>query len=400
MKVGIVLKTFDTQRGGAEVWSVAFVRWLNEHAHEVHVVARKCTDSVRTLGAKVHLVDIRSPWRFAAAAERLLRSLDLDIVHDMGYGWYFDIFHSHVGSPLVYRQRLSEIKSGPQRVGQRLASTLLPGYYRKRALYRRQFSAGSDVTYLALSNMVARDFQSVHQIPAARIKIIHNGVDTDRFTPACDDAARGTFRRSLGIDDDQIALMLVAHDHGLKGVPSLIRTASLLRDQGHGVHVMVVGGSPAKAQLTEIRRRRLENRIHFVGRVGDTVPFYQAADIYVHPTRYDACSLSVLEALAVGLPVITTRCNGAAELVQDAVCGFVVKDHACVWRICQHIRELLNPAVRRAMGDSARQTAAALSLDENFRRIERLYHEMLEKRETRSPGNCPRPTPPSVLSAA
>ena len=139
MRIGIVLKTFQMQRGGAEVWTLGFVRWLVQQGHEVHVVARKCDDVVHALGVTTHMVNIRSPWRFAAAVERLLRSLDLDIVHDMGFGWYADIFHSHIGSPFIHRRRLREIKSGPRQFVALLAAALLPSYYRKRALYHRQF---------------------------------------------------------------------------------------------------------------------------------------------------------------------------------------------------------------------------------------------------------------------
>jgi len=348
----------------------------------------------------VHIIDIRSPWKFAAATERLLRSLELDIVHDMGYGWYFDIFHSHVGSPLVYRRCLSELKSGPRKFGQRLAAALFPGYYRKRNLYRRQFAANPNAVHLALSEMVARDFRLVHKIPRENIKVIPNGVDTRKFAPSRNALARNTVRRSLGIADDQLVLMLVAHDHALKGLPTLVRTAGQLVGQGHGIHLLVVGGSPSRQQLTQISRLQLGARTHLVGRIENPVPFYQAADIYVHPTRYDACSLSVLEALATGLPVITTRGNGAAELVVDGVCGYVVNDHRCVAQICQHIRGLLDPAARRSIGTSARQTAEKLSLEENFCRIQDLYHEVLEKKQNSS--NRPRSevSPPSVLSAA
>ena len=98
MRVAIVLKTFHTARGGAESWTAEMVRWLVGQGHEVHVGCRKCDDVVPTLGARLHLLPTRSSWRFARKAERLLRELDVDVVHDMGCGWYFDVFHSHVGA--------------------------------------------------------------------------------------------------------------------------------------------------------------------------------------------------------------------------------------------------------------------------------------------------------------
>ena len=381
MRIGIVLKTFQTQRGGAEVWTLGFVRWLVQQGHEVHVVARKCDDVVHTLGVTTHIVNIRSPWRFAAAVERLLRSLDLDIAHDMGFGWYADIFHSHVGSPFIYRRRLRDIKSKPQQFVALLASALLPSYYRKRAFYHRQFSGHPSITYLALSHRVACDYQRVHRIASENIKVIHNGVDINKFTPAQDGPAHSAVRRSLKIGKDETVLMLVAHDHRLKGLPALVRAAAELVSQCHGIHVLVVGSHPRKDQLVQVDRLGIGNRIHFVGRVDNTVSYYQSADIYVHPTLYDACSLAVLEALSCGLPVITTSCNGASELIADGVCGYVLDEGGSVDEICDRIRRLLPIDTRRSMGIRAREAAEQHSLDLNYRRIVDLYNEVLAKKQ-------------------
>jgi UDP-glucose:(heptosyl)LPS alpha-1,3-glucosyltransferase len=399
MRIGIVLKTFQSQRGGAEVWTLDFVRWLVQQGHEVHVVVRKCDDVVRTLGVTIHMIDIRSPWRFATAVERLLRSLDLDIVHDMGFGWYADIFHSHIGSPSLFRQRLREIKSAPQQFVALLASALLPSYYRKRALYQRQFGGHPDVTYLALSNRVACDYQRVHRIPSENIRVIHNGVDINKFTPARDHLEHDAIRRSFNIGKDETVLMLMAHDHRLKGLPALVRAAAKLAGQGHGIHVLVVGGHPRKDQLAQIDRLGLSDRIHFVGRVENTVSYYQSADIYVHPTHYDACSLAVLEALSCGLPVITTSCNGASELVADDVCGYVLDEGCSVDEICDRIRRLLPKDTRQSMGIRAREAAEQLSLDVNYQRIVELYHEVLAKKRPGSRHHS-HELSPTALSAA
>jgi UDP-glucose:(heptosyl)LPS alpha-1,3-glucosyltransferase len=343
------------------------------------VVARRCDDVIRTLGATVHIVDIRSPWHFAEAVERLLRSLDLDIVHDMGFGWCFDIFHSHVGSPIVYREQLLQLEPRSRQLIKRLAEMFLPSYHRKRALYQRQFSARSEAVYLALSQMVARDFRSRHNLADENIAVIPNGVDTNKFTPAPDSQTRDQIRRSLRIGDDDILLVLVAHRHRLKGLPTLVEATAQLAGQGDSIHVVVVGGSPSREQQRQIDRLGLSGRIHFVG-VVNPIPYYHSADIYVHPTRYDACSLVVLEALASGLPVITTTCNGAGELVTDGVCGYVVKGPATANEIGDRIGRLLNPTTRRSMSIAARATAERHSLENNFQRIVELYHDILQKK--------------------
>lgn len=380
LKIGIVLKTFCPEQGGGEVWSLEFVRWLVERGHDVHVVTRKCADEIRALSATLHIVDIRSPWQYARAVERLLKSLNLDIVHDMGYGWHFDVYHSHVGSPLVCRERLVELLPRSRRLVKRLAAILLPSYHRKRALYQRIFSPRPDAVYLALSHMVARDFRSRHNIADENMAVIPNGVDANKFTPTADSHSRDQIRRSLRIGDDDIVLALVANHHRLKGLPTLVESTAQLVGQGHGIHVVVVGGSPSREQLRQIDRLGLASRVHFVGSVTNPIPYYQSADIYVHPTRYDACSLVVLEALASGLPVITTTCNGAGEMVKDGVCGYIVKGPADATDVADRVRRLLDPSTRRSMSIAARAAAERNTLEHNFRKIVDLYHDILQRK--------------------
>ena len=98
---------------------------------------------------------------------------------------------------------------------------------------------------------------------------------------------------------------------------------------------------------------------------GRHVPYYAAADVYVHPTIYDTCSLVVLEAAACGLPVVTTRCNGAAELFHDGDDILLVADPADDETFAAAVEGLLDPAAHRAIGDAARRTATANTFDRN-----------------------------------
>ena len=87
--------------------------------------------------------------------------------------------------------------------------------------------------------------------------------------------------------------------------------------------------------------------VEFVGPVEHTLPYYAAADIYIHPTIYDTCSLVVLEAAACGLPVVTTRCNGAAELFHDGVDVLLASDPADAEELAGRVQLLMDAAARR-----------------------------------------------------
>ena len=120
--------------------------------------------------------------------------------------------------------------------------------------------------------------------------------------------------------------------------------------------------------------------VQFHGPVEDVVPYYAAADLYVHPTIYDTCSLVVLEAAACGLPVVTTCCNGAAELFHAGDDIVLIADPADDEAFAAAVRGLLDPAARRPIGDAARRTALTQTFDRNVDNILALYEEIVERR--------------------
>ena len=107
------------------------------------------------------------------------------------------------------------------------------------------------------------------------------------------------------------------------------------------------------------------------------MPFYAAADAFVLPTFYDPCSLSVAEAAASGLPSVTTRFNGAAELLTDGIDGYVVADPADDAVLAERLRKLMDADTRRHMGEAARELALTRSLDRNCDELVAIYHEIL-----------------------
>ena len=124
------------------------------------------------------------------------------------------------------------------------------------------------------------------------------------------------------------------------------------------------------------RRWGVGDKVTFVGPVNDVAAYYAAADLYVHPTFYDTCSLVVLEAAASGLPLITTRINGAAELLTDGIDSILLSDPADVTRLCAALKTLLDPAGRRRMGEAARQTALRHPFRRNVDQLLAIYREV------------------------
>src|SRR5690606_13445718 len=114
---------------------------------------------------------------------------------------------------------------------------------------------------------------------------------------------------------------------------------------------------------------------HFIGPVSSPLPYYAAADIYVHPTHYDPCSLVVLEAWACGLPVVTSRFNGCAELMPDGMSELVLRDPADAGELATRLGGLLDPHTRQRVGLVCRTLAEAHRASDCFAAITRVYEE-------------------------
>src|SRR5262245_12661937 len=201
MRIGIVIEHFDPFRGGAEYWTFQFVEQLLHRGHDVHVVAQTFSPETQKLPLTAHVLgSIKGRLARAEAAAAKLRSLDLDVIHDMGLGWHCDVLESHDGSRAAQWARKLVALPGFLRPIKRATFQVLPRYAEFRRLMECQLSDPRRIV-LALSRMVARDYQHYHDIPAERMRIIHNGVDTRQFSPEHRAQHREPLRRQLGIGD-------------------------------------------------------------------------------------------------------------------------------------------------------------------------------------------------------
>ena len=385
LKVGLVIEEFDPRRGGVEQWTAQFAAALVARGHEVHVVARGFGPSADAMPVVQHRLDeVRCRVGFARAAEEAIRALDLDIVHDTGCGWHCDIFQPHGGSRRVAARQNIILAPHWLRPIKRVVNSLSPRYRQFDALLKRQY-AHDGRTVVALSQRVAADLVQQHGVPRERIRLVYNGVDTQRFSPQNRAEFRDALRARLGVCDDTLLLLIVAHNFRLKGVPMLLQAMAAWR-HSRPVHLVVVGGKRPQRYRRAARRLGVDASATFVGSVSDPVPYYAAADVYVHPTYYDPCSLVVLEALAAGLPVLTSRENGVGELIEDGREGFLLNDPGNGQEFLRRMAPLLDDGRRAAMGRAARCLAQHHSFDRNVDDMLAVYEEVLHERRAAADG--------------
>ena len=375
MKIGLVIEQFDPMRGGAEHWTWQFARSLVRRGHEVHVVAFGFHDAIANDDVITHQLAMpESRLDRAAAIAAALPALNFDIVHDMGVGWSADIIQPHAGSTkALWEHNLMRIPKWRQ------IRFWREKRYRELEEIERRQHANQNALIVAVSRMLAGNFETFDHLPPERIRVIYNGVDIERFTPAQRDTHRAATRRELGIGDEVLFLML-AHNLLLKNAEATIRAAAKLAAGGSRLRVVISGGKKPQRFIKLAQKLKIPHVVTFLGLV-DAVPYYAAADVFVHPTWYDPCSLVTLEASSCGLPVITTRFNGASELMTDSKEGFVLEHPDDIASLASRMHDLLQSKQREKMGAAGRAFAMQHTFEEQTTKFLELYHEIVSTRE-------------------
>lgn len=383
LKIALLLDKFLPSRGG-ERYFFGLAQALAQRGHEVHVFATKVEDTA-PLSYEVHLVPvvgyprslrILSFWRNSA---RALSAFDFDIVHGVAQSVAVNVLNPHGGVEQAYlRQEFASIRSPYYRAYKLLKRYLSPRHYLEVGLQRRQYRSSSLKRVIAISTMIKRDVIARYGFPEEKIAVVFNSVDLDRFHPRNRDLHRRKTRARLGFDDATLLLLFAGNNFRLKGVETLVRAlASLIqRSQQRKYHLLVAGRGHTGRYTRLARRLGVADKVTFLGAVEGMEAYYGACDIYVHPTFYDSCSLTVLEALASGLPVVTTRFNGASDAILSDEGGRVIDDPADAVELARAI-ELYADAERRERASKvARSWMEEHTPERNVEETEKVYYEV------------------------
>ncbi len=372
MRIGLITDEYNPEGGGAERWTAQFADYLLETGHEVHIVTFKAQRTEN--GLRFHLLaDPGSLHGRAVAVEAAIAELGPMVLHDSGTGWSGHVLQPHTGSRLLSMER--EIRSHiPLR---RLRAAISPRLNLRR-LRMRQIetrAARQARRVIAVSRRLRGILIERHQLDEHLVSVIPNGVDTSRFAPERLAPLRTPERARLRVGDEMLCLM-VAHNLRLKGFDTALRAVAALREWGLTPRLAVVGGVPDRLWSELVDRFGLADRVTLYGNVADVERFYAAADLLVHPTRWDACSLATLEAMVAGLPVITTAVNGASDLITDGANGYVMADPEDHKALAERIAALRDPALRAVVGNAARQVSAIADIRSNCRAVEAVLAEV------------------------
>jgi len=308
---------------------------------------------------------------FAACAQQAMAEGNYDITqsHERIPGCM--IFRAGDG---VHAAWLNHRARGKSAMG-RLASKLSPFHQYVLKQEAAMLTHPALKAVICNSVLVRDEMRRYYDVPENKLVVIENGIDLETFHPRLNVQWRINQRKAFGIDADAPVFLYVGSGFERKGVPQLLAAFAKTKS-GHS-RLMVVGHDRHSARFErQANHLGLKDRVSFVGPKKDVLPFYGMADAFVLPTRYDPMPNAALEAMACGLPIITSTTCGMAARVKEGVNGFVC-DALDVSKLSQNIDVLSLPGVAERMREAARDAVLDLSLEAMSSRLLTLYRGLL-----------------------
>ncbi|MDX1567342.1 MAG: glycosyltransferase family 4 protein, partial [Longimicrobiales bacterium] len=357
MTVGIDVRTFSPQAGQARyLWRLG--GWLGERGHRVHLICvRRGPEEVEDIDAPsgVRLHPLQGVSR--SDLRRYVADLELEVLlinpertrHLRGV--HANLLRPGYGTE-HYSQKLASFRS-PLGYGARKLLRSMPWVLAEKR-WERAFYEDPDPPpdVIANSHYMRGQILKSYDIPESRVHVIYNGIDPEEFSPEERARLRPQQRAEWGVPENATCMLFLGHNFRLKGLWQMLEVVARLRSEGAAadLRLLVAGRGTGRGQRRKadrlIRKLGLEGAVHMLGSVQPPIRALAAADFLVHLSWHDSFGFVVLEAMAAGIPVVTTPFAGASELVDDGRSGILVYPGS---------QDEVQDAVRRLLDDEERR---------------------------------------------
>ncbi len=324
MRIALLTRRFDPGGGGTERDLIITAECLRAAGYEVTIFAGEVRGEAKELKVRdvggIPLGRAMGLLSFAYRAPNAARRAGADLVLSFARTVGADVMRSGGSAHISYLRAARQWRGALQWRAMRASP-----YHRAQVfIERRGFASPHLKAAIAVSNLVRDDLMREFQLPPERVITLYNGVDLERFSPPRDDSARHQIRSSLGIADAAPLVAFVGNGFARKGLRFLIEAWPKV---GRDAHLVVAGADQNIGWYQrEAMRLGVGVRIHFVGAVSDVAQIFRGADAFALPSLFEPFGNVVMEALASGLPVLSSVQAGASELLPESMQRFVVRD--------------------------------------------------------------------------
>jgi len=375
VKIALICKHYLLSKGGLERYTISLSRELLKRGHQVHVLAHRRQEEPGIRFHHVPMLRFSSPLKnlsFAYFSRKILADHRFDVVQSMERVLDQDIFRASDGiNPIQMSERY------PNPVVRKLRAF---GPRRQALTYleKRIFEGNGCRFVMTNSRLIKNQILDHYRISPNRVSVLYNSVDQERFHPSVRKKHRKAVRTELGIQDNDFLLLFVGNDFKRKGLPLLAQSLNRLRNPH--LKLVVVGHDRAGSDQMRAAKKQLKDRIFFLGSQTRIEKYYGAADLLILPTRYDAFANVCLEAMASGIPVITTRTNGAGEIIDNGIHGYVLETREPE-ELAARIDRCRSETTLSVMGKNAFTRAATFTGERYMSELMALYDRVRIQKE-------------------
>ncbi|HEY1189395.1 MAG TPA: glycosyltransferase family 4 protein [Gemmata sp.] len=382
MDIALCYESVLPARGGAETYLGDLARRLARDGHAVHLYAARWDAAALPPSTHFHRIEVPNgprflrPWRFGAACEAELKRNRHDVSIGFDKTWGQDILYPQGG--LHAASAAHNLLKFPGPISRNLAALgkwLDPAAWSFSRLERKQYLGPNRPLVIVNSFMVLKHFEQFYGIPPDSVHVIRSAIDPGRFSADDRLKRRHEERGRWTVFPDETVGLFVAMNYRLKGLAPLLNALALVpRDKPF--KLVVVGHPKFGRYKRQAERLGVADRVVFLGHRDDPRDCYFGADFLVHPTFYDPCSLVALEALACGLPVVTTRYNGAGELLTPPSDGAVISDPHDAPALAAAMHRFTDHGYRAESSGAARQAGTRWTFEHHYQALLDVFNEV------------------------
>ena len=308
---------------------------------------------------------------FAKTCRKALLDEQADVVFGEHKAWGADVIMPGGGVHRFYiQQTVRSYPFGFQRALGSVTSRCSPKELLNYRIEKELYGPPGPSCIITNSKMIKRHVLEEYPHLEGRVEAVYNAVDCERFHPDLCSRYREEVRRELNIPSDALVGVFVAMDWRRKGLHTIIRALSILKDKESmpPVYAIVVGKGKVWRAAPFAKMKGVLDRLRFVG-YSTPDRYYGASDMVLLPSFYDPCANVTTEGLAVGLPVITSKWNGGYELITPGENGFYVQDPADAGKMAAFIEHFADEEAREKAAESARQEALKHKMEDMYSRV-------------------------------
>jgi UDP-glucose:(heptosyl)LPS alpha-1,3-glucosyltransferase len=373
MKIAVMIRKYGFI-GGAESFAYELTERLAARKDlEMHVFANQYRkENASVTFHKIPIIPFPRflrPISFAYFAGKKIVEKDFDLVHSHDWIFEMDLFTMHGG---LHEPWIKEVRRRPMSLFDRSMAKV----------EEKGVNASRLKLILPVSSLLKEELLRFYNIPESKIRVIHPGISTARFSALDPERSRHEVRRRHGLSMRDLVVLFVGMNFEVKRLNLVLKAVadlSVRRNDNSNLKLLVVGKGKKEPYMKLARDLGIVNQVVFAGVTQKVEEYYMASDIFAMPSRNDSFGMVVLEAMMAGLPAIITGRVGAKDLIESGNQGFVLSDDPSVSDVSEKLSFLLNKENRMRMGKSAREVARRQTWESRADQVAELYDQFAKR---------------------